>query len=427
MIMGLDTHEVRMTEERPAEAAEESLARFRRWFWRPPRAHGEIDEDRTVSFLELFNDLVYVVVIAQAAHHLAAHISPRGFLEFAVIFGLIWIAWFNGTIYHDMHGQEDGRTRMFVFAQMAILALLAVFTGDAAGSTGMGFALVYVAFLIVLTWLWYAVRRRDPEEFMSVTGRYLTGMLVTIVAMTVSAFLPDDQRLAVWAAIVVGWIAVLLLIESGERRRRGVDSGPTSTDSMVERFGLFTIIVLGEVVVGVVDGLGEAELDALAIGTGLISLTVGFGLWWIYFDFVGRRRPTSEGGAYFRWMLSHLPVVLAIAAAGAAMVSLIEHAHDARAPADTAWLLSGSVSIALVGLILIVRSLVDYQRLAVIYRPISMAMGAGAVVALVVGWLRPAPWLLALLLLAILAAVWFLAVDRYLRNQDTIGGPPNPA
>ena len=107
--------------------------RFKRWFWRPPRPHGETIADRTVSFLELFYDLVYVAVIAQAAHHLAEHVSLRGFAEFAVVFALIWIAWVNGSLYLELHGREDGRTRNIVFVQMGVLVLLAVFTADAAG------------------------------------------------------------------------------------------------------------------------------------------------------------------------------------------------------------------------------------------------------------------------------------------------------
>jgi len=51
------------------------LGRFRATFWQPPRRHGEVIEDRTVSFLELFYDLVHVVIIGQAAHHLATHVS----------------------------------------------------------------------------------------------------------------------------------------------------------------------------------------------------------------------------------------------------------------------------------------------------------------------------------------------------------------
>ena len=112
-----------------------TMRRFRQSWWLPPRPHGEVLEDRTVSFLELFYDLVYVVVIAQAAHTLAVDVSWGGVIDFTIVFGLIWIAWINGTLYYELHGREDSRTRFFVFVQMLLLALLAVYTGDAAGDT----------------------------------------------------------------------------------------------------------------------------------------------------------------------------------------------------------------------------------------------------------------------------------------------------
>ena len=80
------------------------------------------------------------------------------------------------------------------------------------------------------------------------------------------------------------------------------------------------------------------------------------------------------------------------------MVSLIEHAHDAAAPPATAWLLSGAVALGLAGLILTATALDDFGRLGVVYRPVVGAMAVGAVAALIVGWLNPVPWLLALLL-----------------------------
>jgi len=46
---------------------------------------------------------------------------------------------------------------------------------------------------------------------------------------------------------------------------------------LVERFGLFTLIVLGEVVFGVVAGLSAAKHDVPTIVTGLVALVVGFG------------------------------------------------------------------------------------------------------------------------------------------------------
>jgi low temperature requirement protein LtrA len=392
----------------------ETHGRFKRWFWRPPRPHGEVIADRQVSNLELFYDLVYVAVIGQAAHHLAEHVSVRGLAEFAVVFALIWIAWINGSLYLELHGREDGRTRSIVFVQMGILVLLAVFTADAADASGRGFALVYGTFQVVQTALWSTVwrqDRRDRPEFGAATGGYVVGMGVSAAVIGASALLPATPRLAVWAGLGVAWIVGIALAARSSRLGLGL----TPTDSLVERFGLFTIIVLGEVVLGVVAGLSAAERDATTIVTGMLALWLGFGLWWIYFDLVGRRLPRAEGGAWSSWALSHLPITLAITAAGAGMVSLIGHAHDPRAPAGTSWLLASAVATGLVALVLTEWALVDAERLVLVFGPLRLALAGGAVAALLVGWLRPAPWLLALLLVAVLSVVWGFAVSRFLR------------
>jgi low temperature requirement protein LtrA len=393
-----------------------TVEQFKRWFWRPPRPHGETIADRSVSSLELFYDLVYVAVIAQAGRHLAEHVSASGVVEFAIVFALIWIAWINGSLYHELHGREDGRTRSYTFIQMGILVVLAVFTADAGGANGQAFAFVYAVFLAVLTWLWYTVRRQDRyvrPEFLAITGAYVKGEVVSVVVIFGSAFLPAEPRLMVWAGFAVAWIVGILLV--GTRARVGLSQGIAPTESLVERFGLFTIIVLGEVVFGVVDGLSIAVQDVTTIATGMIALTLGFGFWWMYFDIVGRRLPRTDGVAITTWTLSHFPITLSIAAGGAAMVSLIEHAHDPSTPAETAGLLAGAVALGLLALIVAARALADAERLPSVYGPLTVAMAVGAVVAVVVGWLDPAPWLFALLLLAILSVLWFLAVGAFLR------------
>ncbi len=380
----------------------------------PPRAHGEVITDRSVSFLELFYDLVYVVVIARAAHTLAKDVTWRSVGEFAVVFGLIWLAWLNGTSYYELHGREDGRTRVFVFAQMLLLALLAVYTADAAGESGTQFAIVYVLYLAVVSWLWYTVRIQDSEEYMAVTGRYLAGMLFSIGLMSVSAIVPTEVRLWIWAALVLMWVGFGFLAARDEAMERGV----TITHSMVERFGLFVIIVLGEVVVGVVDGLSEVERGFRSTATGMIGLGVGFAYWWTYFDFVGGRLPINAPRLRSAWMFMHLPVTLSIAAAGAAMVSLIEHAGDDHAPTSTAWLLGGSVALGLMALILIMRTLRDFQRLSAIYRPLSWIMVLASALAILIAYLTPTPWLLAVCLVVVLLGVWIFAVSRWMRLNE---------
>jgi len=391
-----------------------TLARFKRWFWRRPRAHGDTILDRRVSPLESLYDLVYAAVISQAALPLEQHVSARQTVAFAVVFALIWVAWTNGSLYLELHGREDGRTRAFVFIQIGILALVAVFAPHAAGDGGPAFALAYAAFLVVTTWLWYAVQRQDRverPEFEGVTSRYVTALVLSVAVMLVSAVLPVEPRLVAWAALAGGWLALALLLLGS---RAGHTLGITPTESLVERFGLFTIIVLGEVVFGVVAGLSAAKHDVTTIVTGLVALVVGFGFWWIYFDVVGGRLPNSDGRAVANWIVSHCPITLSIAAVGAGMIGLIEHAHAARTPVTTAWLLTGAMAVGLLAVIVAANALADARRLAAAYRPLRTVMAAGAVAAAILGWARPAPWLLAMLLVVILSALWAVAVRGFL-------------
>ena len=159
-----------------------------------------------VSFLELFYDLVFVVVVSQAAGHLAGDVTWAGVGRFAVVFGLIWLAWINGAVYHDLHGRAEGRTRSYDFLQMGVLALLAVFTGQATAGDGPAFAVVYSAYLFLLGWLWYSVRRQDDPAFRPATTPYITGVLVSATVVGASALLPHGPRLAAWVLVVVGWL-----------------------------------------------------------------------------------------------------------------------------------------------------------------------------------------------------------------------------
>jgi low temperature requirement protein LtrA len=396
-------------------------AGLRRWFLQPPRPHGELIEDRRVGFLELFYDLVYVVLVGQIAHTLAEDVSWQGVLDFAVVFALIWISWFNGTQFHELHGREDGRNRGFIFLQVGILTVLAVFVAHATDTDGEPFAITYAVLLAVLLWQWASVYRTDSPEYRPGALRYLVGLAVAIAAILASSGVEDSVRVAVWAAVIVGSIALVVVY----LLRAPVDAvGIRATDSMAERYGLFVIIVLGEVVLGVVNGLrGVEELDFRAFATGMLGLSIAFGFWWTYFDFVGRRLPRQDAGSLAVWLYCHLPTTLAVAAAGAGMVSLIEHAGDPRTPAASAWLMAISVAGLLIALAATIVTLAYYRTAAAFYRPLTVALMLGAAAALAIGWARPAAWLLATLLDVVLIAVWSFAFAWWVRTQ---GVAPKP-
>ncbi len=172
--------------------------------------------------------------------------------------------------------------------------------------------------------------------------------------------------------------------------------------------------MLGETLTGVVTGLSSRPISALTLAVGLIAIVVGFGAWWTYFDFAGQRQPRSERVASVGWIIGHLPLTAAVAAMGAAMVSLVDHAHDGRTPADTAWALCAGTAIVLGATMALAATLPDWDRKRSLYRPLACICAVAAAACLGLGAARPAPLLLVLGLVVLLSIPWGFAVTRRL-------------
>jgi low temperature requirement protein LtrA len=191
------------------------------------------------------------------------------------------------------------------------------------------------------------------------------------------------------------------------------------SEALSERFGAFIIIVLGETLTGVVAGLSGDPVSATALAVGLVAVVVGFGAWWTYFDLAGQGRPRPERRASVRWVLGHLPLTAAIAAMGAAMVSLTRHAYDGRTPAATAWLLGAGAAVVLCATMLLAASLQAWNRDRALYRLLVWTCAAVALACLGIAAARPAPLVLGLALVVLLSIPWGLAVTRRLATADS--------
>src|SRR5215831_16111280 len=343
-----------------ATTRRERWARLRHSLWQAPRPHGEQPRERVVGPLELFYDLATVVLVAQAARHLAGHLTWGGLGEFAVVFTLVWIAWINGSLHHELHGHDDARARSTFLLQILVLVAMGAFIPEAGGARGAAFAIAAGVLFAVLAVLWLLAARGDRPEYRRPSRLFVAGTAACAILLAGTAFLPASARIPAWgvldAAYLAGFAAVFLTVLPTPAATL------TVSDALIERFGLLIIIVLGETLTGVVAGLAREPVSALTLGVGLAAVVVGFGAWWTYFDFAGRRHPRPDRPAGLQWMLGHLPLTAAIAAMGAAMVSLVEHAHDGRTPAATAWVLCAGTAVVLGATMLVAATLHAWQR-----------------------------------------------------------------
>ncbi|MGW1498305.1 low temperature requirement protein A [Streptomyces mirabilis] len=394
----------------------EQWARLRRQLWQPPRAHGEQPRERVVGPLELFYDLVVVVLVAQAAHHLAGDLDWHGLGLFAAVFALVWIAWFNGTLHHELHGREDARGRSMFLLQILVLVPLGAFIPEAGGARGVAFAVTAGVLFAVLAVLWLLAARGDSPEFRRPSRLFVTGTAACAVVLAASAALPADVRVLTWGLLAVAYLAGFAVMIGTATPVQAV--ALSVTDALTERFGLFIIIVLGETVTGVVDGLAHEPTNALTLAVGLVAVVIGFGAWWTYFDFAGHRRPRPTRASTVQWMLVHMPLTAAVAAMGAAMVGLVEHAHDSRTPAATAWVLCGGTAVVLCATMVLATSLRVWHLDRGLYRPLARTCVVVAVMCVGVGAARPAPLVLGLALVLLLGVPWGLAVAYRLSHEE---------
>jgi len=393
----------------------ERWARLRRLLWQPPRPHGQQPRERIVGPLELFYDLATVVLVAQAAHHLAGHLTWRGLGEFAAVFTLVWIAWINGSLHHELHGRDDARARSTFLLQILVLVAMGAFIPQAGGARGAAFAVAAAVLFAILAVLWLLAARGDRPEYRRPSRLFVIGTAACAAALAGTAFLPAGARIPAWglldAAYLAGLAAAILVASPAQEAALFV------TDAVIERFGLLIIIVLGETLTGVVAGLAGEPISGLSLATGLVAVVVGFGAWWTYFDFAGHRHPRPTPGASLQWMLGHLPLTAAIAAMGAAMVSLVHHAHDGRAPAATAWVLGAGAAVVLGATMLVAASLQAWQSDRGLYRPLARTCAGVAVACLAVAAARPAPLVLGLALVLLFGIPWGLAVGHRLAHH----------
>jgi len=293
-------------------------------WWGPPKNFNDRQYERKISWLELFYDLVYVAAIAQLTSHLAAYPTWKETGYSFLLFSLVFWSWVNGSQYYDLHGNDSIRTRLFTFWQMLAVAGVAITIQDAFRGYQQGFAITFALVQIIITYLWWSVGLYDPSH--RVFNKYYTfNYIIAFILLIISVF-------TAFEVATILWVIVLLLDLSpsltGARtivrilKQRGQVF--TASETLVERFGLFTIIVLAESILGTVNGIAEVkDKDASAWIAFILGILIAFLLWSLYFDMTSEQE-TKNGYGYMQWLIFlHFPLLASLSVVGACLKVLI--------------------------------------------------------------------------------------------------------
>jgi low temperature requirement protein LtrA len=392
---------------------------FRIW-WQKPRRYSEQESERRVTFLELFYDLVYVVIIAQLSHALAVDINMSNLLQYVFLFFIVWWAWFNGVAYHDLHGNNDIKTRVVTFLQMIAVASMAVFAHSAIGSGSKGFAISYIAFQLIITYLWWRTGVHDRDH-RSLSIPYTLTYLGASFILMASLFVPTPLRYYLWAVNLLMTLSLPLILQVlstwNEKMKIQFDRAATISPSINERFGLLTIIVLGEVIVGVIGGIaGQHHLEWQTGIIAVLGMLIAIGIWWLYFDLVASHTPKKSTFSEFSWAYLHLPLVISIAASGAAVLNVIEHSAE-ESTSNAKYLLIGAVFLAIISISLILRTIQSPDHMKRVHRVAGRATIISAVALLPLIFLNIDSIFLMVLLNAIMLVPIFYGIRFWLKEQ----------
>jgi low temperature requirement protein LtrA len=314
-------------------------------------------------------------------------------------------------MYHDLHGNNDIRTRVFTFLQMFTVAAMAVFAHSALGEGSVGFALSFAVYQLVLTYLWWRTGVHDPDH-RPLSQPYSVTFLISSLLFIASVFVPAPWRFYLWGvALFLSLLVPLFMLTRGRNNpevQAQIEIASSISPSAVERFGLFTIIVLGEVIVGVVRGVsGHHHLIWVVGVTAALGMLIAIGLWWVYFDFVSQHMPIAGRAKTYGWVYLHLPMTIGIVAAGAAVFNVVEHTGEPLTP-EVRWLLVGALAMALISTALLMRSIQIPEELYQFYRQGGIVTFISGAVILLLGFsnLSTIPLLL-LVILLLLAPVFY--------------------
>jgi low temperature requirement protein LtrA len=297
---------------------------------------------QSVTFVELFFDLVFVFAVTQLTELTAGDLTAAGVVRSLVVFWLIWWAWTQFTWTLNPADTTHSVVRVITLAATAAAFVMAASVPRAVGEDPLWFVIPYLVVRILGLGLQVRV---DLERAHGEGGSIVSWVVVSALGLAIvlaGAVVDPSVRPFVWMAAI---LVDLFATQAAGRRTWDIHAA-----HLAERHGLFVIIALGESLILIGTSVaGEVRTPALAT-VGMLTLIVACLLWWTYFGWLkeameerlAAAAPSDVGRlARDAYSLGHFPMVFGIVAFAVAIEEIVAHPDEPLGAAVTAALGAG--------------------------------------------------------------------------------------
>ena len=306
-----------------------------------------LEEEQSVTALELFFDLVFVFAITQVTGFLYHDPSWTRFVEALAILGALWWAWSGYAWLGNTAGTDEGLFRVVLLGVMGPLLVASLAVPGAFGEHALLFGIAFFVVRVMHIGAYFVLARGDPR-LGYVVLRLARSILPAAGLIVVAGAVPGTTRAVCWAGA--------LAIDYGGLWLGGTEGWRVNAGHFAERHRLIVIIALGESIVAL--GVGTADLDTGVVVAALLGIAVAAALWWVYFDVVATvaARKLREADEAMRARMArdsftylHLPMVAGIVIFAFGVKVTLAHVH-AELASLAAVALTGGVALYLVAL-----------------------------------------------------------------------------
>jgi low temperature requirement protein LtrA len=295
---------------------------------RTRRLRTAMREEESVTPLELFFDLVFVLAFTQCTALMSAEPTWSGLAKGMLVLGVLWWSWVGYAWLTSVIDPEEDAVRLTIFVAMAALLVAGLCVPEAFGDAALIFALAYAVVRIAHIALFMLASRDEPNLRSSVIGLGISTAIASSLLVGAS-FADGTLQGGLWA--------LALALDIGGPYFFGAEGWKIVPHHFAERHGLIMIIALGESIVAV--GVGaEHGVDAGVAVAAIVGTAVAAALWWLYFDVVAlvaaRRLADAEPGreqnemARDSYSILHLPMVAGIVLVALGMKKTLGHVDE---------------------------------------------------------------------------------------------------